>query len=45
MAKVTLILITTMIIISCGKKDDITPPTEESLNKPAKIDKERVYKF
>ncbi len=45
MAKIIFSLILFFFIMSCGKKGDIPIPKTEEKDKPAIIDKERIYKF
>ena len=45
MAKIILPLILLFLMLACGKKGDIPISKTEDKNLPAKIDKERIYKF
>ena len=45
MVKIILSIIFLFILIGCGKRGDIPEINPNSNTEPAKIDKERIYKF
>ena len=45
MAKIILALILITFMLACGKKGDIPISKTEDQNQPARIEKERIYKF
>ena len=45
MVKIILPLIMLLILCGCGKRGDIPKIKSDTITKPAKIDKERIYKF
>ena len=45
MAKIILSLILLFMVLACGKKGDIPISKTKDGSQPARIDKERIYKF
>ena len=45
MDKIVLLLIFVIFFYGCGKKGDIPLSNQQDNDQPAKIDKERIYKF